>query len=396
MSHGSSALDVPPQSVSSAQAVRAARIESVSHFAAAIAHDLNNVLTAVLGYGTLLSERVAENPEALNDAREVLAAAERAATLTRHLLAFSRRQVLAPKRADVGGMFETVRPRLLESIGKRVTLELQADDGTPAVSIDVDRLQDALVALAVNASDAMPEGGRLRIEAAGIAVDGSSATGHVQLEAGQYVRISVTDSGRGIPADIQDRVFEPFFTTKMRGLGEGLGLSTVYGFIRQSGGHVLLQSEEGRGTTVQLYLPILPVATASAQSANDPVVRRGSGQTVLLVDDTDAIRRQVADSLRRSGYRVIVANSASEALYVAGCQRGPIHMLLTDVIMPGSSGVDLARELRTERRGLRVLYMSGFSGHEAVQQGVLAAGESFIEKPFSRDALLQKVAALLR
>ena len=370
-------------------------MESVSLLAGGVAHELNNILTALLGFGSLLAEQVAGDPDAVSNAREVLTAGERAAALTRQLLAFSRRQALAPERTDVGAVVEGIRPRLQEVVGTAVAVEIYANEDAPCARVDVARLEDALIVLARNARDAMPAGGHMAVEVDAVAVDACAAA-HVRAVAGSYVRLSVADTGCGIPPDVQDRIFEPFFTTKARGKGIGLGLATVYGFVRQSGGYIGVHSERNLGTTMKIYLPVFEPTQAVTLTVPAPVLRSAAGQTVLVVDDTDAVRSLATDFLRRAGYRVLVGSTASNALSIAASQRGPIHLLLTDVVMPGSSGVDLAKELRAERRGLRVLYMSGYSDNAVVRHGLLGEGEAFLQKPFSRELLLQQVAALVR
>ena len=386
-----------PRSLNEAerQALLAARMESARLLAGGIAHDLNNILTAVLGFGTLLAQQLSD-PSASKSAHEVLSAGERGAALARQLLAFSGRQVLSPQRVNIDEVVEDARSLMQEAAGAAVALEIHSQGSVPSAQVDVDGLRAALVVLADNAKDAMPKGGRLIVEVDTVLLDESYAAQHLNVAAGPYVRISLSDTGCGIPFEIRDRVFEPFFTTKARGKGVGLGLATVYGFVRQSGGNISVYSEPDIGTTFKMYLPAFEITASVVQKSVTPAPAGGAGQTVLVVDDVDAVRALASDALRRAGYRVIVAASASDALYMAGSQRGPIHVLLTDVIMPGSNGVDLARELRTERRGLRVLYMSGYPDHVVVRNDLLAAGEAFLQKPFSRELLLEKVAALVR
>lgn len=377
------------------QAFLAARMESVSHFAGGVAHDLNNILTAVLGFGTLLAEQVASDPEAAKSAREVLEAGERAAVLTRQLLALSGRQVLVPQAANLRTVLEGVRARLQDAVGPTVVVDICAHENTPPVFVDVDRLQDSLAALAQNAKAAMPDGGRLKVEVEPVNLDEPCTGEHTDAVAGSCVRITVTDTGSGIPYAVYDRIFEPFFTTRPGGQGMGLGLSVVYGFVKQSGGHIRVDGTPGAGTTFTIDLPRADTPRAVQTGPTVLTPPRATGQTVLVVDDAHAVRALAADYLRRAGYRVIVATSASDALYMAHNHRGPIHLLLTDVIMPGSSGVDLASELRTERRGLRVLFMSGRGDNLLRRNGSGSDGDGFLQKPFSPELLLARTAALI-
>jgi nitrogen-specific signal transduction histidine kinase len=381
------------------QTLLAARMDSASQLAGGVAHDLNNILTAILGFGTLVAEQVSTDPDALANAREVLAAGERAARLTQRLLAFAGRQVLTPLTCDVAELLTEMLPAIRDAAGPHVDVSTQVQAGAK-LSIDMARLQEALIELAGNARYAMPDGGRLLIEVDVVTIDDTPVSepvvaGQVSAAAGPYVRIAVTDTGAGMSHDVQARIFEPFFTTKPRGQGGGLGLSMIHGFIRQSGGDIWVYSEPGIGTTFKIYLPAVG-HVSGVRPARTSTVTPGAGQTVLVVDDVDAIRTLTADLLRRAGYRVLVAGSAAAALSMAANARGPIHLLLTDVVMPGSGGVELARELRTERRGLRVLYMSGYSDNAVVARGLLGPGDAFLQKPFTRDRLLQQVAALVQ
>lgn len=377
------------------QARLAARMESASSLAGSVAHDLNNILTSVLGFAGLLAEQVADDPDAAANVREVLASGERAAALTQQLVALGGRQPLVPRDVTMAAVLNDLRPRLEACLGADVELSVAQDLDDIHLTVDVDRLQDALLACADNAREAMPSGGRFTIEVDVVRLDAGDSVLVEGCPPGSYVRIAAIDSGRGIPWDVQERIFDPFFSTKRRGHGVGLGLTRVYAFIKQSGGCMSVGSEPGRGTTATIHLPATRLAGPVASVSHLAPVPSGSGETVLVVDDVDAVRAFVAGALRRAGYRVLVASSASDALYMAVNSRGPIHLLLTDVVMPGSSGLDLARELRAERRGLKVLYMSGHRDNAVARSGHLHADEAFVQKPFTGAALLGQVAALL-
>jgi CheY-like chemotaxis protein len=370
-------------------------MDSLSLLAGSVAHDLNNILTSVLGFGTLLAERVASDPEASGNAREVLAAADRAARLTQQLLAFSRRQLLEPTSVNVVELIEDMREDLRVRLGSGVQIDVSRADVVPAAHVDAERLKDALLALVDNAKDAMAGGGTLTLTVDSVTFDTTQVAEHHYAAAGPYVRIAVTDTGAGMTREVQERIFDPFFTTKPRGEGDGLGLSTVYGFIRQTGGFIRVISEPQSGTTMSLHLPMFDTAQPTCEKVAMEPLRPSAGETILVVDDVDEIRALTAETLRKAGYKVITAGSASEALYMASMQRGPIQLLLTDIVMPGSSGLDLAMELKADRRGLRVLYMSGFTDTAIGRGKHLGRGEAFLPKPFTSQALLQQVAALL-
>jgi two-component system cell cycle sensor histidine kinase/response regulator CckA len=378
------------------QKMVAARMESVSLLAGVVAHDLNNMLTVVLGFGALLAERVAGDAEAAGSVREVLAAGERAATLSQRLLAFSRRQALSPQPSDLSAVVKSARSRLAEIAGGDVALEIHADQPMPPVLIDVGRIEDALATLVENAREAMAAGGHMSVEVSLIGAGAPSNGVGSRTAGGTHVRILVRDSGRGIPVERQDRVFDPFFTTKTRAPGAGLGLSIVHGFVKQTGGTIKLRSEVGLGTAVEMDFPVVDRAVPAEAASVPDKVRSIAGKTVLVVDDAEGLRAMTGEALRRAGYRVLVASSAADALYMAHNHRGPIHALVTDIVMPGGNGRDLAGELRTERTHLKVLYMSGHADNVVLRSGPLAPHEVFLAKPFTPDLLLQTVGALLR
>jgi PAS domain S-box-containing protein len=373
---------------------QAQKMEAVGRLAGGVAHDFNNVLTAIFGYVELLKDGVAADSAGREDLDEIRKAADRAAGLTRQLLAFSRQQVLQPVVLNPNLLIDELQKMLRRVIGEdiRLQLDLAADAGN--VRVDPGQLQQVLVNLVVNARDAMPKGGTLRIATANVELPPEYGTPPQAVRAGPYVQLSVTDSGVGMSRDVMTRIFEPFFTTKEKGKGTGLGLSTVYGIVKQSDGYIWADSMPGRGTTFSVALPRVD-APADSLTVRREVGTLAGSETILLVED-DALLRPLATSvLSRLGYTLLVAEDAREAERVAAEHRGPIHLLLTDVVMPGASGADLARRLTVTRPETRVLYMSGYLDEAIVQHGVLEPGVAFLHKPFGPEALARKVREVL-
>ena len=372
------------------------KMETVGRLAGGIAHDFNNILTAIVGFGTLVSEQVVGNPAAERNAREILIAAERASSLTRQLLAFGRRQVLHPVRLNLNETVHGVAGMLGRVIGEDVDLQIKCATRIPPVCADQGQLESALMNLVVNARDAMPQGGRIIIETDEVLLDQSYCDAHISVRPGHYVRLAVSDNGIGIPIDVQHRIFEPFFTTKDAGKGTGLGLATVYGIIKQSGGYIWVYSEPGMGTTFKVYLPVNTSGRPSPVPGpkGSPEWSHGT-ETILLVEDAEIIRQLAREIIVRAGYRVLEAGDAEQALAVASAHSGHIDLLLTDVIMPGRSGVELATRLKSIRTDVNVLYMSGYTDNAIVRNGLLADEASFLQKPFTPEDLLRKVRQML-
>jgi PAS domain S-box-containing protein len=374
---------------------QAQKMEAVGRLAGGVAHDFNNLLAVIGGRAELLLQRLAADDPRRRHAEIIQAVVRRGAGLARQLLAFGRRQVFRPRVVDVNDVVREAEPLLRRLLGEDVELAvtLQADPGR--VLADPVQLEQILVNLSANAREAMPHGGRLTIDTRLVRLDRASADRHPGLAPGEYVALTVTDTGVGMSPDVQARAFEPFFTTKPPGQGAGLGLATVYGFVKQMGGHVALESEPARGTAVGVYLPLAPEATpepaATAPSAAPP---RGT-ETVLLVEDEPDVRELAIEILEGYGYRVLPAAGPAEALDVAERHPGPIHLLLTDVVMPGMSGPELARRLEGERPGLRVLYMSGYTEHPTVQRQVLDLEGALLPKPFTSEELAGRVREAL-
>jgi PAS domain S-box-containing protein len=371
------------------------RLEAIGRLAGGIAHDFNNILSAIHGFGSIVHGELPERDPLRADVQEILKAVDRAANLTRQLLAFGRRQVLQPKVIDVAGYVRDLERMLRRIVGEDVEFVLDLDDNAVTAKADPGQLEQVLINLVVNARDAMPTGGRITIEARNVVVapDSREAT---ELGAGSYVRLSVSDTGIGMSKKVQDHIFEPFFTTKASGQGSGLGLSTVFGIVKQSGGHIFVDSDPGNGSTFKIYFPASreqPIKVAT--SSNLVPINLTGAETILLVEDESAVRMFVARALRQQGYQVLDAGNGGEALVVAEQHDGVIHLLLTDVIMPRMSGKQLSERLRALRTDLRVLYMSGYAEEIIAPHGVLEAGAAFIEKPLTAEALGRKIREVL-
>jgi two-component system cell cycle sensor histidine kinase/response regulator CckA len=372
------------------------RMETVGQLAGGIAHEFNNILTAIVGFGTLLSERVAGDPAATAQLREILSGADRATILTRDLLAFSRRQVLRPTNVNLGELVTQLARMLGGVVGSHIELEVRCAERLPAIRADRAQIEQAITNLAINARDAMPGGGHLMVELDEVVLDGAYCEAHVSARPGRHVRLCISDTGVGIDPALLPRVFEPFFTTRDPATSSGLGLSTVYGIVKQSGGNIWVYSEPNFGTTFKLYFPVEAAEESVPVTADPPKreVTQGS-ETILLVDDTDMVRRLARDVLSTAGYRVLEAGGADEAIQVAGNQHEPIDLLVTDVVMPGRNGIELADRLRTARADMPVLYISGYTDMAIVRDGLLSQDVAFLQKPFTPEDLLRKVRSVL-
>jgi two-component system cell cycle sensor histidine kinase/response regulator CckA len=371
------------------------KMEGIGQLAGGIAHDFNNLLTTVLGYSDMaLSQLPAQDP-IREDILEIQKAGQRASNLTRQLLAFSRKQVFEPRVIDLNALIAESSRMLARLIGEHIHFVTELDPELASVRADPGQVEQVIVNLVVNARDAMPEGGTLTMRTANADVVASNARDHSGVAPGRYVVIAVRDTGVGIDPETQKRIFEPFFTTKEKPQGTGLGLATVYGIVSQSGGQIFVASEPGRGSTFAIYLPRVEEHAAVAGAAPAPAaVRRGS-ETILLVEDEDAVRGLTRRCLESSGYTVLQAASAEEALPIAASHTGRLDLLLTDVIMPGASGPELARRLLEKRPGTRVLYVSGYTDASMASQGALDDGASFLQKPFTLESLARKVREVL-
>jgi signal transduction histidine kinase len=389
--------DVTEQRQLEVQLLQAQKLEAVGRLAGGVAHDFNNLLTVILSYSSLMIEDNEIPPHALESMQEIKKAAEGAAGLTKQLLAFSRQQVLQPQVLDVNSVVQSTQKLLNRLIGEDVKLITNFAPNLGVARLDPGQVGQIIMNLAVNARDAMPTGGILTIETANVEMDLTYVRGHPVAQAGHYVMLAVSDTGIGMDASTQARIFEPFFTTKETGKGTGLGLATVYGIVKQSGGFIWVYSEPARGTSFKIYFPRLADAPAEpgAESAAPSPAPRGT-ETVLVVEDVTAVRGVAREMLERSGYRVLEAANGDQALRVAAKHSGPIDLLLTDVVMPGISGRVLAKQLADLRPQMRVLYMSGYTDDAVVNHGMLEPGISYLQKPFTRDGLARKVHEVLR
>jgi nitrogen-specific signal transduction histidine kinase len=373
---------------------QAQKMEAVGRLAGGVAHDFNNVLTAIFGYVDLLREEIPADSPAQHDLAEVRKASERAASLTKQLLAFSRQQVLEPMVLEPNALVEDFEKMLHRLIGEDVELRLSLARDAGNVLADPGQLQQVLMNLVVNARDAMPTGGKLILETANTELSEPYAELHQQVVPGRYVMLAVSDTGMGMTPETKARIFEPFFTTKEKGKGTGLGLSTVYGIVKQSGGYVWVYSELGRGTTFKIYLPRVDAAPDTMLPAREPATVTGT-ETILLAEDDDVLRPLARGLLEKLGYTVLDAADGAAALEAARRYGEPIHLLLTDVVMPGVSGRELARELEKSRPETRVLYVSGYTDDAIVHHGMLEPGLSFLQKPFTPASLARKVREVL-
>lgn len=377
------------------QLMQSQKMEAVGQLAGGVAHDFNNILTAIVGYTDLLASELGGNTRQLEDLEEIRKAARRAAALTRQLLAFSRKQVLEPRILDMNDVILNLDKMLRSLISENIDLRTSLAQDLDAARADPNQLEQVIMNLAINARDAMPEGGTLTIETANATLDPEYATQHVSVIPGDYVMLAVTDTGCGMDEQTKARIFEPFFTTKPAGRGTGLGLSTVYGIVKQSGGNIWLYTEPGRGTTFKIYLPAIQALPEDiGKAAPVEVARHGSG-TVLVVEDDEQLRRLTHRALATQGYTVLEADRGSTALDIARRHKGAIDLLLTDVIMPDTNGRKLAETLRPARPGLRVLYMSGYPDGAIANHGMLEPGVAYLAKPFTTEAVVRKVREVL-
>ena len=393
-------VDITERKQLETQLQQARRMEAIGRLAGGIAHDFNNLLTIIKGYAELAGKRAKITPELRADIERIEDASERASTLVRQLLAFSRRQVLQPKLVDLNSIVLGLDKLLRRLIDEDIQMFTVAGKDIGTIKADPGQMEQVIMNLVVNARDAMPKGGRLTVETTNVDLDAAYASEHVTVKPGSYVMLSVSDTGVGMSADTVAHIFEPFYTTKESGRGTGLGLSTVYGIVKQSGGYVWVYSELGRGSSFKVYLPRVEEA---AEALPAPKVSRGEqrgSETVLLVEDQPQVRELARMALAEKGYRVLVMASPEEAERASGAQGSEIHLLLTDVIMPGISGRELAMRLMPRHPKMRVLYMSGYTFSIIAQGaqglgGMLEDDVAFLQKPFTPQALCEKVREVL-
>ena len=375
------------------QLLHAQKMEAVGRLAGGVAHDFNNMLTVISGYSRMLLDELPLLDPLREYAEETLKAAEKASALTGQLLAFSRRQIMQPRVINVNHVLTQAEKMLRRLIGEDVELVLALEAEVGSIKADPGHVEQAIMNLAVNARDAMPFGGHLTIETANIRLDEDYARSHMGVAPGEFVMIAVTDSGTGMDAATRARIFEPFFTTKEKGKGTGLGLATVYGIVKQTGGDIWVYSEPGRGSTFKLYFPRVDDAqTEQVEEFEEP---EGRMETILVVEDEKSVRDLTVKMLRRLGYDILTASSGAEAIQIVESHAGTISLLLTDVVMPNMSGRQLADQITRSRPDMKVLFLSGYTEEAIVNHGVLEDGVEFLPKPFTREVLGKKVREVL-
>ena len=373
---------------------QAQKMKAIGQLAGGVAHDFNNILTAVIGYSELLMLRLDAASPHRREVAEILRATQRAAGLTQQLLAFSRQQVLSPRTLNLSRVVEETSGMLGRLIGEDISLITVLSPDLGHVRADPVQIEQVILNLSINARDALPRGGRILIETADVTVDEPFSETHDRVPLGPYVMLVVSDDGDGMDRETLQRVFEPFFTTKELGKGTGLGLATVYGIVKQSGGWIWIESEVGHGTTVRIYLPRVQ-SNEGRRLLQRAAARPGGTETILLVEDDDAVRRLTRDVLAEAGYRLLTARDGADALAVAAGHAGPIELIFTDIVMPGLSGRETAERIEATRPGILTLYMSGYTDDAVIRSGALTRGTDFIQKPFSHDALLRGVRSVL-
>ncbi|MCH8135364.1 MAG: response regulator [Proteobacteria bacterium] len=388
--------EIEERELAEAQLRQAQKMEALGQLTGGIAHDFNNLLTIIIGNLEILEERAVGNDEVLEPARAMLDASIRGAQLTKRLLAFSRKQVLEPKNIDVNRLVEDIEPLIRTTLGEDISIKTRLADDLWLTEIDPSQLENSIVNLAVNAGDAMPGGGQLTIETRNISLDEGYVAHEVEVTAGDYVVLSVSDTGMGIPADILSEVFDPFFTTKGVGKGSGLGLSMVYGFVKQSKGHIKAYSEEGHGTVMKIYLPR---STSDQEDTIESTASRigipSGNETILVVEDDAAVLRLAVNLLEPLGYRVLTADSGPTALTVLKAGEH-IDLLFTDMIMPGGmTGAELASQASKHNPKLKVLFTSGYTDTTVFSNGMLARGNHILNKPYRKEELAKQVRFVL-
>jgi PAS domain S-box-containing protein len=371
------------------------KMEAVGRLAGGIAHDFNNLLTAIIGYSQLALRGIQADNPLLNNFEEIEKAGKRAATLTNKMLAFSRKQVIQPRVLNLNQVIADIEKMLGRLIGEDIEIAMFLSDRLWLVKADIGQFEQLLMNLVVNARDAMPQGGKLTIETNNVTLDETYARHHLNVTPGDYMMLAVSDTGIGMDAATLSHIFEPFFTTKAAGKGTGLGLSTVYGIVNQNGGHIWVYSEPGHGTTFKVYFPRVKGGVESVEQAESPADSVQGKETLMVVEDEDAVRNLVCQILRLRGYKVLEASNGVDALLLLEQQSEPIHLIITDVIMPFMSGREFADKAIHKYKDIKVLFMSGYTDEAILPHGVLNSGAAFIQKPFTTATLAQKVRDLL-
>jgi PAS domain S-box-containing protein len=389
------ALDVTERNRMERQIRQSQRMEAIGNLAGGVAHDFNNLLSIILSYSQMLAADLQPGDPMRDDLEEISKAGEGAAGLTRQLLAFSRQQILQPRILDLNAVVGGVAKMLRRLVGEDVELDVVSGAALGTVSADPGQIEQVVMNLVVNARDAMPNGGSLTVKTSNVDLDSAYAADHPGVEPGAYVMLAVTDTGTGMDSATRERIFEPFFTTKEKGRGTGLGLSTVFGIVRQSGGSISVDTEVDEGTTIKVYLPQAdPACGAAVESANDVKARRGS-ETILLVEDDEQVRALTRTILERHGYHVLEAQGGGDALLLCEQYKTMIHLLLTDVVMRRINGRTLAMRLACLRPQMKVLYMSGYTDDAIIRHGMLNSDVAFLQKPFTPASLTRKLREVL-
>jgi PAS domain S-box-containing protein len=388
-------VDITERKLLETQLQQSRKMEAVGRLAGGIAHDFNNLLTIIKGYTELALNRSAAYPEIRSDIERIENASERAAALVRQLLAFSRKQVLQPKTLDLNSIALNLDKLLRRLMDENIEMITRVDENLGAIKADPAQIEQVIMNLVVNARDAMPKGGRLTLETANVELDSLYAADHVSVRPGRYVMLAVSDTGTGMDRDTVAHIFEPFYTTKESGRGTGLGLSTVYGIVKQSGGYIWVYSEPGRGSTFKVYLPRVDEVVPGPRGEKQITDSRRGTETILLVEDEDGVRELAKTVLTAQGYQVLVTGRPDEAIAMLRDHKQEIQLLLTDVIMPNMSGRELARRVSAVRPDIKVLFMSGYTDNVISAGGMLEEGISFLQKPFTPTVLLQKIREVL-
>src|ERR1041384_5979566 len=387
--------DISERKLLEEQLVQSQKMEAIGTLAGGIAHDFNNLLTAIIGYSQLAASRLNEDDRMFKEIEEIRKAGTRAAELTKQLLVFSRKEVLQLRVMDLNTTVENVGKMIRRVIGEDIELVTSLDPELGRIKADPGQIEQVIINLAVNARDAMPQGGKLIIETGNIILDEEYTRLHFRVQPGAYVMMAVRDTDFGMEAETQSHIFDPFFTTKEPGKGTGLGLSTVYGIVKQSDGDIWVYSEPGRGTTFKLYLPCVERRAEESDYQESPAIIPRGTETILLVEDEALVRNLAALVLREQGYEVLESSSGEEALRIARYYHGSIHMLLTDVVMPKMSGKELSEQIKLIKPDISVLFASGYTDDAVVHHGVLEADMQFIQKPFTPNTLANKVREVL-
>jgi len=387
--------DITQQKILEAQLLQAQKMEAIGALAGGVAHDFNNLLTTIIGCSDLMMMSIGKDHELREDLEDIKKAGYQAASLTRQLLAFSRRQILEPKVIDLNDVIPDMDRMLRRLIGEDIDLETVLAPDLGRVEADPGQIEQIIMNLAVNARDAMPRGGRLTMETANVELDEVYARSHAGVTPGPYVMMAISDSGTGMDEETLSKVFDPFFTTKEIGKGTGLGLSTIYGIVKQSNGNIWVYSEPGKGTTFKIYLPRVEKEIEETEAVEAAAESLTGSEAILVVEDNEMVRDLVQTIFQRHGYSVLTAQDGEEAIKVSKEHDGPIHLMVTDVVMPNMSGKELAERLNALRPDMKVLYMSGYTDNAIVHHGVLAQEMLFIQKPFTPESLARKVREVI-